>query len=171
MAERIRMPTGGGHRELGLRRRRSSGLNISNVEDLDIRELARLANAAFNDREFDAFPRFIDSDVEVIGPDGQYSGLDQFVASAHALVAAFPDISFSFEDLIVEGNKAAYTTHVTGTHEGVLQLAGGRTLPPTGRPVSILMVSVREIRAGKVVRMVNGWDQLSLLVQLGLMPA
>jgi predicted ester cyclase len=141
------------------------------MEPSDVRQLARLANDAFNDRDFEAFPRFIASDVEVIGPDAQYTGLDRFIASVHALISAFPDITFSFEDLIVEGNKAAYTTHVTATHEGSLQLPGGRTVPPTGRKVSVLMVSMREIRAGKVVRMVNGWDQLSLLTQLGLMSA
>lgn len=137
----------------------------------DVRELARLANDAFNNRDFGAIPDFIASDVEVVGPDGQYAGLDRFVAALRALVDTFPDIHFSFEDLIVEGDRFAYLTHVQGTHGGVLPLPDGRAVPPTGKSVSVMMVSIRHLRNGKVVKMVNGWDQLSLLAQLGLMPS
>jgi predicted ester cyclase len=92
--------------------------------------------------------------------------LDRF--TAQTLAQAFPDIHFEFEDLVVDGNLAAYTTHLVATHRGDLRLPDGRTLPATGRSFSVLMVSLREVRDGKVVRMVNGWDRLSLLAQLGL---
>jgi predicted ester cyclase len=86
------------------------------------------------------------------------------------LLTAFPDYRIVEDELIVEGNKVAYVAHLEGTHLGPYQTADGRTVPPTGKRVALQMVNVRHVRGGKIVKLVNSWDRLSLLAQLGLLP-
>ena len=86
-----------------------------------------------------------------------------------AMAEAFPDYCIVMDELIVEANKVAYLVRLEGTHLGPYQTADGRTVPRTGKRVALQMVNVRQ-RSGKIVKLVNSWDRLSLLAHLGLLP-
>jgi len=135
-----------------------------------IKQLVRRNLDATNNHDLAAIADTAAPDLEVVGPDGTYRGRDRFLAEVRSLLTAFPDYRFVMDELIVEGNKVAYVARVEGTHLGPYQTADGRTIPPTGKRVALQMVNVRHVRGGKIVKLVNSWDRLSLLAQLGLLP-
>ena len=79
--------------------------------------------------------------------------------------AAFPGYQLSEEDLIVEGDKAAVRSVMTGTHQG--ELMG---IPPTGKQVSVSVMLVYRVAEGKIVEFWMNGDMLGLLQQLGAIP-
>jgi ketosteroid isomerase-like protein len=58
----------------------------------------------------------------------------------------------------------------TGTHNGILHGPTG-ALPPTGRPVRVAYIRVLRFRDGKHASFNLMCDRLSMLEQLGLVPA
>ena len=80
--------------------------------------------------------------------------------------SAFPDIQFTIEDLIAEGDKIVTRYTARGTHRGDLQ-----GIPPTGRQVTVTGIIISRFANGKFV---EGWldfDALGMLQQLGVIPA
>jgi len=136
-----------------------------------VRQLVLRNVEAVNNHDLDAMVDTAVTDLEVVGPDGSYRGRDRFLEELGTLIKAFPDYRFLMGDLIVEGNKVAYVARLEGTHLGPYQTADGRTVPPTGKRVVLQMVNVRYVRGGKIIKLVNSWDRLSLLAQLGLLPS
>jgi steroid delta-isomerase-like uncharacterized protein len=79
------------------------------------------------------------------------------------LKSAFPDIHFTVDDVLSEGDKIAARISVTGTHTGL-----GLSLPPTNRPVELRGIVMARTRDGKIAEVWNNFDFLSLYQQLGL---
>jgi predicted ester cyclase len=79
------------------------------------------------------------------------------------LLTAFPDIRFTIEDQLVQGDRAAFRWHATGTHTGPLGAA-----PPTGKAISVDGLILDQMVAGKVQERWEQWDQSVMLQQLGL---
>lgn len=78
---------------------------------------------------------------------------------------AFPDIDFTIDEQIAEGDTVVTRWTATGTHKG--ELAG---IPPTGRSVTVVGVAVDRVVNGKLV---VGWDisdRYGMLQQLGVIP-
>ena len=80
-------------------------------------------------------------------------------------LAAFPDLRFTVEQMIAEGDMVATRCHMRGTHTGAwLGVA------PTGRDVSVRMMIVQRMAGGRIV---EDWvlvESLGLFQQLGLVP-
>ena len=81
-------------------------------------------------------------------------------------LAGFPDLSFSVEQMIADTDRVVSRIVMRGTHTGVwLGVA------PTGKRVSLRMMTVHRIANGKIV---EDWvlvESLGFLQQLGLLPA
>lgn len=78
----------------------------------------------------------------------------EFKVARQQLLAAFPDLAISIEDLIVDGDKVAVRWTVEATHRG-----GGLGVAPTGRRVAFRGMTWLEWRNGKLAR---GWDSWNL---------
>lgn len=74
---------------------------------------------------------------------------------------AFPDIHFTIDDQIAEGDRVVTRWTANGTHQG--QFEG---LPPTGRQACVTGVTISRIAAGKYVEGWTSWDALGLIEQL-----
>ena len=78
-------------------------------------------------------------------------------------LSSFPDLTFSIEQMIAEGDRVASQLIMRGTHTGVwLGIA------PTGIPVSIRMFTIHRIANGKIA---EDWvlvEALGLFQQLGV---
>jgi predicted ester cyclase len=83
-----------------------------------------------------------------------------------AFFAGFPDLRLTVDETVEEGERIAVRFTVRGTHEGVFQ-----GIPPTGRPVEVQGFSILHFSAGRIVERWNQLDQLSMLQQLGVLPA
>lgn len=80
--------------------------------------------------------------------------------------AAFPDLSFSTDDLFAESDRAAWRWTMTGTHKGNLG-----PFPPSGRSVRLSGISLFQLRDGRIERDCVRADMVGLLGQIGAIPA
>ena len=80
--------------------------------------------------------------------------------------AAFPDLHFSLEDILAEGDKVAYRYTLRATHS-----RSWRGAAATGKPITITGISITRLRDGKSAELWSNTDALGLVQQLGLMPA
>ena len=78
---------------------------------------------------------------------------------------AFPDLRFTIEDLIAEGDKVVYRYSATGTHKG--DLSG---IAATEKMVTITGMVISRILNGKVQEDWEQTDMLGLMQQLGVVP-
>jgi steroid delta-isomerase-like uncharacterized protein len=82
------------------------------------------------------------------------------------LRAAFPDLQITIEDLITDADKVVARVTLSGTHRGALL-----GIPPTGRAVSYQAIDISRMAGGQLVEHWGVPDYLSLLQQLGALPA
>jgi len=92
-------------------------------------------------------------------------GLKDFKQSYSELYSAFPDIHFTIEDMVAEGDKAAVRWTMTGTHKG--EFSG---IPPTNKKVTIWATTIDRVAGGKFVETWERYDTLGLMQQLGAVP-
>jgi steroid delta-isomerase-like uncharacterized protein len=95
-------------------------------------------------------------------PDGS-EGVKMMI---QAYRTAFPDIHFTVDDMIAEGEEVTARFTATGTNTGPLM---GR--PATGKQTTITGIVIDRFDHGQVVEAWVNWDQLSQLRQLGLLPS
>ena len=107
-------------------------------------------------------PNFVEHNT----PPGQDPGVEGVKQQLSMLFAAFPDVQFTIEDLIAEGDKVVARGRLTGTHQG--EFMG---IPATGKPVSQTGTQIVRIAKGKVVESWLEVDNLGMMQQLGVIPA
>jgi len=78
---------------------------------------------------------------------------------------AFPDIHFTIEDEIAQGDKVVTRWTCTGTHRG--ELMG---IAPTGKLGTITGITIYRFSGGKIQESWSNWDDLGMLQQLGIVP-
>ena len=85
--------------------------------------------------------------------------------SVNGFFVGFPDVQFTTEDMVAEGDKVA--VHWTGrcTHKG--EYMG---VAPTGKQVTWRGISIIRIEGGKIVEEVGYMNMLELMGQLGVVP-
>lgn len=94
---------------------------------------------------------------------GESSGLEGFKQRATMIRTAFPDLYFTVEDMIAEGDRVLVRWIVRGTHEGVFM-----GIPATGRQVTWEGINIFRITGEKIIERWTFQDQLSMLQQLGM---
>ena len=82
-----------------------------------------------------------------------------------AFHTAFPDLHYTIEEEIAEGNRVAVRWTLRGTHCGEYQ---GR--PPTGKTVIVTGISIFHIVNGKIQDIAVNMDRLGQFQQLGWLP-
>jgi steroid delta-isomerase-like uncharacterized protein len=138
---------------------------------MTIREAFERGTETFNAHDIDSFAEVLADDVAFKAPggvDGQ--GKAACAAFFASWFGAFPDAHVDVHRLHIAGDVAVEEGVFTGTHNGVLHGPAG-DIPPTGRPVRLDYVQVLRFRDGKHVSFNLLFDRLSLLEQLGLIPA
>ena len=83
-----------------------------------------------------------------------------------AFVRAFPNIRIQIHELIEEGDKVAARYTCTGLNTG-----DGLGFAPTHRAATFTGMAIVRIENGKAVEAWNNFDQLTMLQQLGVVPA
>src|SRR5918911_5617906 len=89
-------------------------------------------------------------------------GMKEYVAP---YFAAFPDLQFTVEDQIADGDRVTTRYTGQGTHRG--ELMG---IAPTGKHATATGITIFRIEEGKMAEMWQNWDALGLLQQLGAIP-
>ena len=94
------------------------------------------------------------------GPDA--IGIAEGARRIGGFVTALPDLEWTFDDVIAEGDRVAARWTTRGTHDG--DLLG---FAPTGKPVEFTGISFFTVRCGKVVEFQTEMDAAGLLEQVG----
>ncbi|SRR5712692_5517728 len=110
-------------------------------------------------------PDFVFHDPNIPFPAGGIRSREDYKQFESGFLAALPG-QFTIEDLIAEGEKVVVRYTYRGTHQGQW-----RGLPPTGKAVTFTGTITYRIVAGKAVEAWQNADNLSVLRQLGLIPA
>lgn len=77
----------------------------------------------------------------------------------------YPDLMFTVEDVIAEGNKVVIRWSCAGTHKA--ELMG---IPATGKRTDTKGINIIRFKDGMVVEEWTSWDALGWLQQLGIVP-
>jgi steroid delta-isomerase-like uncharacterized protein len=107
---------------------------------------------------------------KVVAPDytehsDGFEGVEPFKQQLAAFRAAFPDLRVTVEDLLIDGDRFASRTTVTGTHTGDLM-----GMPATGRQISVEAVDIGRVENGQAKERWGGLNMYSMLTQLGAIP-
>jgi steroid delta-isomerase-like uncharacterized protein len=79
--------------------------------------------------------------------------------------AAMPDLHFSIEDLIAEGDKVVWRFTATGTQTGPLM-----GIPPTGKQATVTGTATFRLVDSRIAEVWVNFDALSMLQQMGVVP-
>ncbi len=121
---------------------------------------------ATNMGNFDAFDEFVVEDYVDHDPvPGQKPGREGLKDAYRAFLAAFPDIWFTFEDLIAQGDLVVGRGVIQGTHKG--EFLG---VPPSGKVLHWTGTRMFRVKDGKVTEGWINFDVMGLLQQMGVVP-
>ena len=104
--------------------------------------------------------------VEQVPLPGQGPGLEGLKDIIRAMRAGFPDIVFSTQEQVVEGDKVASRFEWTGTHKG--DFLG---VPATGKFVRVWGMVIDRLEQGRIKDTRLIMDTLGLMTQLGVVPS
>jgi steroid delta-isomerase-like uncharacterized protein len=123
-------------------------------------------DVVLNNGEIDSSGQFFWEDmVEQVPLPGQGPGLNGLKNVLRGMRAAFPDMHWTVEEQISEGDKVVTRFEWTGTHRA--EFFG---VPATGRSVRVWGVVIDRLEGGKIKDTRIIMDALGLMMQLGTFP-
>jgi predicted ester cyclase len=99
--------------------------------------------------------------TDFVGPNGE-RGPSGFAATIQGLRTGFPDIHFTVEDVVAEGDRVVARWQWEGTHSGPF-----RGHVPSYKHVTNTGIAIYQVSAGKIVRAWTETDRLGALQQIG----
>jgi len=131
--------------------------------------LVRRFEEAMNTRQLDALdevvaPNFVRHCQAT--PNLDVRSLEQFKDFLRQDVAVFPDNTQTFTHVIAEGDTVAVWATYEGTQRGQMG-----PFPPSGRKVRFDFAAILRVENGKLAELWVTWDNMTILAQLGYLPA
>jgi steroid delta-isomerase-like uncharacterized protein len=128
----------------------------------------RLYQEVWNERKLDVVDTLLSASHALQDPEISASqvGPKLYKRRVVEVTTGFPDLCFTVEDTIAEGEKVVACWTISGTHKN--EYMG---IPATGRKVAFEGITVHHIKNGKILDSYTRWDALGLMRQLGAIPA
>ncbi len=123
----------------------------------------RLRAEVYNDGNVDVMPEIVADGYlhgSANGPDA--IGIEEGAQRIGGYVTGLPDLEWTFDEVILQGDQVAARWTIRGTHEG--DLLG---FAATGNPVEFTGISFFTVRCGKIIEFQTEMDVTSLLEQVG----
>jgi steroid delta-isomerase-like uncharacterized protein len=124
--------------------------------------IRRVIEEVYNQGNLDVVDEVAARNLVIHSPAQEIQGREGAKQYVAALRAGFPDICFTIEDQIAEGDKVVTRWTARGTHAGTFQ-----SMPATGRKFRLAGADIDRIVDGKVVECWAHVDELGLMRQLG----
>jgi steroid delta-isomerase-like uncharacterized protein len=119
---------------------------------------------AHDQEAVDAFlPLGFREDRPLPGVDNSREGVKEWV---RLTCQAFPDIHFTIDELVAEGNTVVTRWTARGTHRDTFM-----GIPATGKTVAAKGITIARYADGQAQSNYVQWDALGLMQQLGIVPA
>ena len=135
---------------------------------VNVREFVHSAyDTIWNGRNFAAIDDIYSNNIEFEGSTSRkFKGIDKLKQFIISMIACFPDLALSIEDLYWMGNpKDGYLVSIRwgafGTHKG-----NGIYGPPTNRECYLWGITQWEIKNNKIIKEWTGFNELAILIQL-----
>jgi len=112
--------------------------------------------------------------AELISPDAAFHvpgrsepmrGPAGYLAIIGMMRGGFPDIQWTLEEMIAEGDKVAARFTMRGTHQGTFF-----GVPPTGKKIEVAAMNFYRLSDGQFTEEHGQPDLLGLLQQIGAVP-
>jgi len=113
-------------------------------------------------------PLFTD-DAVIVTPAGTM-GIDAHEQMGHAFMDAFPDSHMAVSRMVTVGDEVWVTGSFRGTQTGDLVGEQG-TIPASSRAIDVPFAEVFTVRDGRISRQETYWDQMTMMAQIGALPA
>src|SRR5438874_7423725 len=127
--------------------------------------LQRMFDEIVNQGNIDAADELFAEDFVEHGPMGDVEGREAFKAMIRQWRSGVPDVHCQVENVIVDGDRAAWLVRTTGTHTG-----DGLGFPATGKSFETLTSNIGRFRNGQAVEHWSEQGMLSMLMQIGVLP-
>ena len=108
-----------------------------------------------------------------IGPDFIHHSLtrgdtnrEQRLQSVLMLMPAMPDLNYTEDDMVAEGDKVVVVYTMRFTHKGPIM-----GIPPTGKQIAVKGIEIYRIKDGKIAETWEFGDNWGLMTQLGAIPS
>jgi len=101
-------------------------------------------------------------DKDFVGLPDMTRGIENVKKFLSNLFNTFPDIDFTIDDQIAEGDKVFARWTITGTQKGKFM-----SVAPTGKQIKVSGVTVYKILNGKAVEAWGMIDDLGIMQQIG----
>ncbi|WP_181781769.1 ester cyclase [Pseudonocardia pini] len=134
-----------------------------------VHDLFRRLADAMNARRLDELDELLTPDFVrhcEATPDVVVHSPADFADFLRANAESFPDNVQSFDQVVVEGDRAGFWASYTGTQDGPLG-----PFPASGRQVRFSFGGTARIRDGRIAELWVTWDNMALLGALGHLPA
>ncbi len=127
--------------------------------------IRRFFEEIINQHDAAAIDQLMAADLKSTFPS-PIPGREGFKQGIRGFLRAFPDVRVSAEDFLADGDQVATRGHWTAMHQG--EFLG---VPPTGRQVQVAYIDIWRVQNGLIVENWVQMDFLSLMQQLGAIPA
>ena len=126
--------------------------------------IRRLFDEVVNNGKIEATEELLDPEFQSRTPQATLDreGFGDYVRMWRA---AFPDLHGEVDDVVVDGDKVAWSVRAPGTHPG--EFMG---IPPTGNRVDFDSLNIARLREGRVWRHRVMMDIPTMMGQLGVGP-
>ena len=125
----------------------------------------RIIEEVFNNRDLSVIPELVSPDFAYEAFYGKFRGPEGFRQMCELQNEAFPDLHYTIEDIVGEGDKLVSRLTWSGTFKGNF---GG--IEPTGKHIVITEAVFFEYKDGKEKSSLAIADMLSFYQQAGIEP-
>jgi len=128
--------------------------------------IRRFCEEVINQGRMDSADELVLADFVELDPfPDQGPGREGLKETIRGLREAFPDIHWTLDEMVAEGEKVASRFTWTGTHRGPFL-----GIPATGRAVAVNGVVIDRLEGGRMADSRILMNTFALMVQLGVIP-
>ncbi len=131
--------------------------------------IARKQIDAGTARDWTTLRTLYSQNVRYVDPNGESNGVDAAIAALEKTLRPFGKVTATITKVYEGTDFAVVEWNATAINSGEMTLADGSTAPPTDNEVNLNIVTIYDIKAGKIVSERNYYDALTLYGSLGLL--
>jgi steroid delta-isomerase-like uncharacterized protein len=128
--------------------------------------LNRYMDAVNNHTVMDVIDLFADDFTDSSAPPGMPNGKEGFLMAHQILETGFPDVSFTVDKVVADGDKIGVVATGSGTNTGPFF-----GMPVTGKKVTWWGVRILRVQDGKIAEAWGLFDLMGILQQMGIIPS